>query len=286
MKPPAPFDTIKSCLHYLSQQLQDQSTPTLEAEILIAHALAVPRSYLYSHPEYVLKENERNLLHNLLNRRLMGEPIAYILGEKEFWSLPLMVNQHTLIPRPETELLVELTLAKLPKQASIKVADLGTGSGAIALALAQARPHWQIVATDQSLAALQVAQANAQRLHLSNVRFNQGDWCSALGADRFAAIVSNPPYIPRDDPHLDKGDLRFEPKTALAAGEDGLAAFRKIIPQAKHHLTSAGWLLLEHGFDQGSAVRDLMQQAGYQKIQTHEDLTHIGRVTIGCTLSS
>ena len=256
----------------------------------MAHALAVPRSFLYAHPEYILDAETQNRLQKLVNRRLDGEPMAYILGEKEFWSLNLLVNGDTMIPRPETELLVELILEKFTEPSSrhpcqgdisISIADLGTGCGAIAIALASSRPHWQITATDQSAAALQVAVSNAQRLHLSNVTFYQGSWCAALPKKHFTAIVSNPPYIRANDPHLRQGDLRFEPQAALIGGSDGLAAFREIITQAPDYLIDGAWLLLEHGYDQGHSVRDLMQAAGFQAVETRQDLAGIDRVTLG-----
>jgi release factor glutamine methyltransferase len=257
------------------------SNPQLEAELLLARAMRVSRSHLYAYPEQILSTQQLNLLQQMLKRRLQGEPIAYILEEKEFWSLNLRVTPDTLIPRPETELLVELVLHTLPKEISQNVVDLGTGSGAIALALAKERSKWHITATDQSPAALNIAQQNAERLSLGNIEFCQGTWCEALAKHYYHAIVSNPPYIRQEDPHLSQGDLRFEPQSALVSGRDGLDAISAIITQSIHYLLPSGYLFLEHGFDQAVAVRQLLQQAGFLRVKSYRDLAGQERVTVG-----
>jgi release factor glutamine methyltransferase len=216
---------------------------------------------------------------DLLERRARGEPVAYITGSRGFWSLELEVTPATLIPRPETELLVELALQRLPRDSACAVADLGTGSGAIALALASERPHCRVTATDASEAALEVARRNAARLGIGNVVFAQGDWMAPLGDDRFGLIVSNPPYIEAGDAHLARGDLRFEPPTALASGNDGLDDIRRIVASAREHLLPGGWLLFEHGWNQGDAARALLDQAGYTDVFTAQDLEQRDRVS-------
>jgi release factor glutamine methyltransferase len=217
----------------------------------------------------------------LLTRRAQGEPLAYLVGRWEFWSLELAVGPAVLIPRPETELLVELALARIPPEAPWAVADLGTGSGAIALAVATERPACRVTATDLCPAALAVAQANARRLGLADVEFLAGDWCAPLEKRRFHLVLSNPPYVATGDPHLGAGDLRFEPRLALTPGPDGLAAIRLIAPAARGHLYPAGELLLEHGYDQGAAIRRLLADLGYVAVETVTDLEGRERVTLG-----
>ena len=252
----------------------------LEAEVLLSHVLKVARSYLYSHPEKVLTAYEEQSFKELIARREQGEPIPYLTGHQEFWSLDFHVTKDTLIPRPDTELLVETLLSLFPNEKKI-IADLGTGSGAIALSLAHARPAWEIYATDQSEAALTVAKQNAEKLKIKNCEFHQGHWCDALPDLKFDAIVSNPPYIAENDPHLIQGGLPFEPKGALVSGVDGLDALAEIILQAKIKLKSGGYLLLEHGYQQAEPVQTLFQKAGYQTVSSHRDLAGILRATSG-----
>ena len=217
----------------------------------------------------------------LLARRQAGEPVAYMTGTQGFWTLDLEVSTATLIPRPETELLVELALARIPVDAASRMADLGTGSGAIALAIARERPRATVVATDASEAALAVARGNALRNRIGNIEFRHGDWFAPLAGESFDLIASNPPYIAEGDPHLDEGDLRFEPPSALSSGADGLDAIRRIVRDAPAHLHADGWLLLEHGWEQGAAVCALLVEAGFAAVETARDLEGRDRVTFG-----
>lgn len=271
---------ISSSIQHVAQLLKHHSNARLESELLISHLLQKKRSYLFAHPEQALTPQQLDQLHQLVRRRVAGEPIAYLLEEKEFWSLPLKVTKDTLIPRPETEMLVELTLQLLPQNAMQKVADLGTGTGAVALAIASERPNWQIVAVDNADAALAVARENAARLEIHTVEFLKSDWCEALPKIGYNAIVSNPPYIAEMDKHLDEGDVRFEPKAALVAENDGLKALNHIILEATKYLTKNGWLLVEHGYDQGKYVREMMAEAGYGDVATKYDLSGHERVTM------
>ena len=250
-----------------------------DAELLLAHVLDKPRSWLFAHGNDVLSPDAAERFDALIARCAAGEPVAYLIGRRGFWKFDLAVDTATLIPRPETELLVELALARLSSEASLRVADLGTGSGAIALALAHERPRAQVVATDASTGALAVARANAQALGLANIEFRHGDWFVPLAGERFDLIASNPPYIADDDPHLQ--DLRFEPGSALASGADGLDAIRAIARDAPAHLVPGGWLLLEHGWEQGAAVRGLLSAAGFTRVGTERDLEGRDRVTLG-----
>ena len=255
--------------------------PAREAELLLGYALGKDRAWLYAHADDALDADSALRFHALLMRRAAGEPIAYIVGRREFWSLDLSVNPDVLIPRPETELLVELALQRIPQNTQVNIADLGTGSGAIALAIARERPQARVLATDTSVAALAVARENAGRVGLGNVEFGQGDWCGALGGRRFDLLVSNPPYIAQADTHLQRGDLRFEPLAALASGADGLDAIRSIVAAAPAHLQPRGWLLFEHGHDQGRAARDLLAQSRFVEIFTALDLEQRERVSGG-----
>ncbi|NUS38996.1 MAG: peptide chain release factor N(5)-glutamine methyltransferase [Lysobacter sp.] len=252
-----------------------------DAELLLAHALGASRSWLFAHGGDPLPAELEERFGALVARRGAGEPVAYLVGHRGFWSLDLIVTPDTLVPRPETELLVEVALERLPPARRLRVADLGTGSGAIALALARERPHAHVVATDASSAALAVARANAAHNQLGNVEFRAGDWCAPLGEARFDLIASNPPYIAEGDPHLTRGDLRFEPRAALASGRDGLDAIRRIVRDAPAHLLGGGWLLLEHGYDQGEAVRALLRDADFAEVATRQDLEARDRVTLG-----
>lgn len=258
----------------------------VDAELLLLHILQRPSSWLYTHADDVLEMDVQTTYAALVDRRAAGEPLAYITGRRGFWSLDLEVTPATLIPRPETELLVEQALQRLPVDSACDVADLGTGSGAIALAIARERPGARMVATDASADALVVAQRNAQRHGIANVVFMQGDWLAPLAGRRFEVIVSNPPYIEAADPHLGQGDLRFEPAGALAAGADGLDDIRRIVRDARKHLQPGGWLLFEHGWNQGDAARQLLREAGYTEVFTARDLELRDRVSGGRAASS
>ena len=252
-----------------------------DAEVLLCHVLNQSLTYLRTWPERELSGVQQTAFDDLIRKRQQGEPVAYLTGEREFWSMPFLVTSDTLIPRPETELLVEQALARLPADAPQTVVDLGTGSGAIALALAKERPNWQLTATDASFAALRIAEKNARRLKLDNVRFEYGSWYTPLRAQRFHAIVSNPPYVADRDPHLAQGDVRFEPNSALVSGDDGLDDIRQIVAGAPAHLLPNGWLMLEHGYDQGEPVAALLRERGFVAVETLRDLAGQPRVTLG-----
>jgi release factor glutamine methyltransferase len=253
----------------------------LEATVLLAYTLQVPRTALYAWPERELQGEEHHQFQHYLERRLRGEPVAYITGQCEFWSLDLRVTIDTLVPRNDTELLIEYILNQLPQGSAAKVADLGTGSGAIALALASECPEWEIHATDASKSALMIAKENAHTHDFSSIHFHEGDWCAALPQIQFDAILSNPPYIAESEWSQFAEGLQFEPRDALVSGLDGLAAIKKIINDAQSYLKSGGQLCLEHGFAQGQAVRELMIQAGYQAVRTWHDIANRERVTVG-----
>ncbi|MEW5972357.1 MAG: peptide chain release factor N(5)-glutamine methyltransferase [Pseudomonadota bacterium] len=272
--------SISEALDFARERLAGGDSPRSDADILLAHVLDRPRSYLLAWPERELSPGQWTAFQALVERRARGEPVAYLTGSRGFFGLDLAVSNAVLIPRPETELLVEAALERLPA-GPCAVADLGTGSGAIALAIAQARPDARVVAVDASPQALEVARANAERLGLRNVELREGDWCKGLADERFDMIVSNPPYIREDDPHLARGDVRFEPAMALASGPDGLDAIRAIVACAPAHLSPGGWLLFEHGFDQAEAVAGLMRDAGFIDVESLRDLLGHGRVTLG-----
>lgn len=261
------------------QQLLREASSTLDrvdVEVLLTHILNKPRSYLHAWPEYTLTATELKQFTDALNRRLSGEPVAYITGKQEFWSLPFTVNQHTLIPRPETELLVETALSLFDTNCSM--IDLGTGSGCIALALASEQPLWRILACDRSNEALSTARFNAKQLNINSVTFVQSNWLDNIDQAEFDLVLSNPPYIANNDPHLQQGDLRFEPESALISGQDGLNDIRMIAQQAYNRLTQGGWLLLEIGYDQAEAVKTLLSDTGYSSINFQRDLAGIQRV--------
>lgn len=266
-------------------QLSHSDSPRLDAELLLCQVLKVSRSYLFAHAHDELNTAQVQDFENLLVRRIAGEPIAYLLGEREFWSFTLKITPDVLIPRPDTELLVEQSLARLPEHA--RILELGTGSGAIAIALAVERPHCAVLATDISQAALNLAQENAQSLALQTprVQFLRSAWFAEIPAQQFDLIVSNPPYIAADDPHLTQGDVRFEPYGALVAEAQGFSDLQEIIETGFHYLVAGGWVLLEHGYTQGAAVRELFHAANYQQIETYQDLAGLDRVTVGRKLA-
>jgi release factor glutamine methyltransferase len=257
--------------------------PRLDAEILLAAALARPRSYLLAHPEQRVLDCEATDRYEAhITRRSHGEPIAYILGEKEFWSLPLEVGPDVLIPRPETELAVERALGHLPTSAPGRVLDVATGSGAIALAIAHERPRQQVIGTDVSEAAVDRARRNAARLGLANVQFRLGSWFEPVAGEHFTLIVANPPYIAADDPRVERSVRRYEPHGALFAGPTGLEDLGILAAEAPDHLVTGGWLVVEHGDTQGDAVRGLLHAAGFESVHTARDLAGRDRCTEGC----
>lgn len=277
--------SILATLREASDQLTDSPSPGIDAEILLCHVLRQSRSYLRAWPERVLNHRQLKAFQSLITRRSDGEPIAYITGQREFWSLPFYVNRNTLIPRPETELLVETALQlgnnPLRKQYRIDAVDLGTGSGCIALSLAKEKPDWRIHATDCSPQALEVARQNAMQLGISNVNFVAGNWFDSFADDaRFDLVLSNPPYIKGDDPHLHRGDLRFEPLSALTAGRDGLSAIRHLIDNSVSRLKNNGWIVFEIGHDQSECVRTYLRNASYRNVLFRKDLAGIKRLCI------
>ncbi len=272
--------TIATLLQRTEELAAHSPTPRLDLELLICHVLAKPRSILYSRPEYALSTDQYQQFNGLFEQRKQGQPIAYLLGHREFWNLDLRVEPSTLIPRPDTELLVEVAL-ELCDHRPRSVLDLGTGTGAIALALAGERPGWQVIGCDRVPEAVALAKANAIHNNLQRVSFIESHWFSALAKQQFDLIVSNPPYIVDNDPHLSQGDVRFEPISALTSGADGLDDIRHISAQAPHHLHDNGWLIMEHGYHQGEAVRDILKQHGFTQIDTRQDLAGHDRITLG-----
>lgn len=276
--------SITQCLQFARELESISDSPRLDIELLLCHVLQKNRTYLFTWPDKTLSPEQTEEFLQFFNRRKSGEPIAHILGQREFWSLPIAVNNSTLIPRPDTELLVELVLelfANDAPQQKRSCLDLGTGTGAIVLAIASEKPQWQLVGVDKSADAVALAQQNRDQLNFGHVEIKQSDWFSAIPAQQFDVIVSNPPYIDPQDPHLQQGDVRFEPRSALIADNRGLADIELIIQQSWNYLCEQGWLLLEHGYDQGQAVRDLLIARGFAQVETRTDLGGNERVTLG-----
>lgn len=274
--------SINQVLSQSIEQLQSVSgSAHLDAELLLCFILKKERSYLHAWPEKELEQQQLTAFQKLLELRLKGKPIAHILGEQGFWSLNLKVTPDTLIPRPDTERLVELALEIIPQDKKWRILDLGTGSGAIALAIATERPLCEITATDQSTAALAIAEENAKTHALNNIQFIESLWFENIKAQNYDMIVSNPPYICDNDEHLLQGDVRFEPLSALTAGADGLDDIRTIIKEGKTYLSPGAKMLLEHGFDQADAVITLFKAEGYQQVKNYADYAGQPRVTIG-----
>ena len=276
--------TIASCIRMANQLAKVSDSPRLDVEILLAHVLQKDRTFLFTWPETALTVEQEDNFIALFDRRLRGEPVAHIIGQREFWSLPLFVNNTTLIPRPDTELVVETVLNLFASDMHNQprhVLDLGTGTGAIVLALAHEKKYWHCVGVDNQPEAVLLAQKNCQHLHIQNVEIKQSDWFSAIEETDFDVIVSNPPYIAADDPHLQQGDVRFEPMSALVADNQGLRDIENIVQQARHYMRPNGWLLIEHGYQQGQTVRQLFEQSGYVAITTLRDLNDNERVTMG-----
>jgi release factor glutamine methyltransferase len=272
---------IVNALKDAKQKLITSDSAKIDAESLLCSVLKCDRSKLYAYPEQVLSMEQQTSFNKLIALRAEGHPVAYLTGHKEFWSLNLYVSQATLIPRPETELLVETALTLIPDDKETKLLELGTGTGAIAIAIASERNKSNITATDLSAKALLVAQQNARSHHVENISFKEADWFEIADIDSYDLIISNPPYICADDPHLQQGDVQFEPVTALASGADGLNDIRTIIKQAQHYLNSRGWLLLEHGYNQAAQVRQLFKDNGYTASASIKDYSGIERISMG-----
>ena len=275
--------SIAQCLRRAAELEGLSETPRLDLELLLCHCLYKERVYLYTWPERELTGLQLADFEGLLGRRIGGEPVAYLIGRREFWNLSLAVDASSLIPRPDSERLVELALELVPAGRAGRALDLGTGTGALILALAGERPDWHLVGVDSSAAALRLAERNRRALGFEAVSFVLSDWFEALdGKQCFDLILSNPPYIAPDDPHLTQGDLRFEPHSALVAGQNGLADIAHIVQAAPGYLEPGGWLLIEHGWQQGKAVRELFQMTGFKAVASHCDLAGRERVTLGC----
>jgi release factor glutamine methyltransferase len=273
--------SLSQLLSAATEKIKSSDSARLDAEILLALVLGKQRSYLYSHPEQSIDKTALARFISLIEKRQQGFPIAYLTGQKEFWSLPLTVNDTTLIPRPETELVVAQALKRIPENASLSIADLGTGSGAITMAIASERPNCHFVASDREHVSLLLAKLNAEQLRLKNTDFICADWSHAFKANCLDIIVSNPPYIAENDPHLSSGDVRFEPRHALIAGSDGLDDIKQIIKQSTTILKPDGWLILEHGYGQQEAVKQLFQENEYTDVETFHDLAGNPRVSLG-----
>jgi len=271
--------TVHEALAFGRAELSDSVSPDVDVQVLLCHVLQCNPTRLHVSPELELEQSQWQQFSLLVERRKQGEPVAHLTGNRGFWSLDLLVDNSTLIPRPDTELLVSLALSKI--KPNITVIDLGTGTGAIALSLAAEKPDISVIATDFSFAAIQLAQKNAVRHQLDNVRFFTMSWLSAFKPASFDLIVSNPPYIERHDPHLSEGDVRFEPLSALVSGADGLADIRQIVLQAATCLKQNGWLLVEHGFDQSDRVQQLFADAGFEQISAHQDFGGQDRAVMG-----
>lgn len=274
--------TIASCIKRASELAVVSESPRLDIEIMLAHILQKTRTWLFTWPEKQLTPEQADLFTAALARRLTGEPVAHIIGQREFWSLPLCVNNTTLIPRPDTELLVETVLQLYESDtASRQILDLGTGTGAIALAVASEKSHWHCVGVDKEVNAVALAEKNRVHLGFANVEIKHSDWFSAVDKKLFDVIVSNPPYIDPADPHLHQGDVRFEPLSALVADHHGLADIEYIAAHARDYLLRDGWLVVEHGYNQGPAVQTMFHQYGYREVNTLRDFGGNDRVTLG-----
>ena len=276
--------TVRDVLAWTTDHLTQSGSDTgrLDAEVLLTHALGLERIHLYTDPDRPLSGPERDAYRELVRARAAGTPVAHLIGEREFWSLPIRVTPDVLIPRPDTEILVEQALARLPEETAGPVLELGTGSGCIAAALAQERPALRVDATEASPEAAAVARDNMERLEVADrVQVREGDWWEGAEKEAYTAVVANPPYVPADDPHLSHGDVAAEPRGALAAGPDGLDAYRAIIPAAPQYLAPGGWLLLEIGADQGETVSALLAEQGFESIAVHTDYGDRNRVVAG-----
>ena len=270
------MSTIGEALEEASKRIA-----ALDAQVLLRHVTGRDASYLIAHPEVPLGAGEAERYNALLERRAAGEPVAYLTGEREFYGRSFKVTPAVLIPRPETELLVDLALERIPQVGTPRVLEVGTGSGCIAISIATERPNAKVLALDNSTDALAIARKNAVEAHIGNAAFLRSDWFGALGNEHFQIVLSNPPYVATNDPHLAQGDVRFEPRSALEGGTDGMEAIRRIIEDGKKHLLPGGWLLFEHGHDQGERARIFLHKAGFADIFTAHDLAGIDRVSAG-----
>ena len=281
-----PINSIHEVLRRAKEKLSVTSpTPHLDAEVLLTHALCKQRSYLHTWPEKELESDQLNAIENLIENRYAGHPVAYLTGQKQFWSLDLNINPNVLIPRPETELLVELAINLIPQGEDWRIADLGTGSGAIAIALAHERPNLRIDACDNCRSSLTLAENNAKKHSVVNIAFYLSDWFSNLPGQQYHLILSNPPYIAENDPHLHQGDVRCEPVNALKSGRDGLDALKTISKDAINHLETKGYLIVEHGYTQAEPVADILAEHGFSNISTYRDLSGHLRATAGTMAS-
>jgi len=273
--------TVTELLQKAEQIINSSESARLDAEILFCEVMQFNRSRIYSHPEQIVPDDKSTLFQSLIEQRQQGRPIAHLTGKKEFWSLELAINKDTLIPRPETELLVETALQMIPDDTIFNILDLGTGSGAIAIALASERPDCNIVATDINTNALMMAKKNATTHQLENIQFYLSNWYQNIPSQEFDLIVSNPPYIRQDDEHLSQGDVRFEPELALVAGADGMQAINIILGNAKQYLASNAYLLIEHGYDQKHSVHEAFLKYDFRQLKTFQDLFGQDRITMG-----
>jgi len=275
-------NSIQALLEQASTQLAAISpTARLDAEILLSHCLDKNRSYLRAWPEKSLTTEQLSQFLTLIDQRQQGTPIAYLTGSREFWSRNFKVSQDVLIPRPDTELLIELSLSILPDNKSCKIIDLGTGSGVLAITIAAERPLATVIATDISPKALQIAQSNAEQLNAGNIRLQQSNWFDSVADCDFDLVISNPPYITANDPHLQQGDVRFEPRSALISAENGLKDIRLLAEQARRHLKNSGYLMIEHGYNQQTEIQAIFKTLNYRHVATHQDLSGNPRVTSG-----
>jgi len=275
--------TIRDVLNNAVNQLSGHESARLDSEVLLINVIGKEREYVYSHPESPLNEAKLSDFNSLIMKRFSGYPLAYLTGHKEFWSINLTVNKSTLIPRPETEQLVETALTKTPANKELSILDLGTGSGAIAIAFALERPQCSVTAVDISKEALQTARHNAHHNHVQNIKFIKSDWFSELGTNKYDLILCNPPYVETDNADFVSGEIRHEPRVALDGGRLGLHAYQRIIPVALMHLHKSGYLCLEHGNTQGGFIRQLLQRCGFKGMRTEQDYSGHERVTIaGC----
>lgn len=273
---------IRQALQEATRQLTETSpSAALDAQVLLSHILDCNSAHLAAWPEKALSNEQQDNFQSLITQRQQGTPVAHLTGEREFWSLDLMVNNSTLIPRPDTETLIEFILTKFSNNKKIKLLDMGTGTGAIAIAIATEKPDWEIVACDISIQAVLLARLNSQRHKTKNITFLQSDWFNDIPVNDFDIIVSNPPYIPEDDIHLSQGDVRFEPMRALTAGKTGMDDIEHLCLHAKQYLSEEGWLIVEHGYDQKALVEQCFSANNYTEIEQQQDLSGHTRMTAG-----